>query len=102
MFNFPVCHQVVPETAKKAVFVVNGPVFGARYEILKSLVARSKLEYCIIITTANSAVHDTLRGSKENNDYESFHTIEEDVLKWMGNMVSIKLDWSIKILGGYE
>ena len=97
MFNFPVCHQVVPETAKKAVFVVNGPVFGARYEILKSLVARSKLEYCIIITTANSAVHDTLRGSKEYNDYESFHTIEEDVLKWMGNMVSIKLDWSIKI-----
>jgi len=78
--------EVVPKTAKKAVFVANGPFHGARYEVLKSLIKRSSLEYCVIITTANSAVHDILRGSKENNDGESFHIMEEDVLKWMGNM----------------
>ena len=82
---------MVPKTAKKAVFVANGPFHGARYQVLKSLIKRSNLEYCVIITTANSAVHDILRGSKENNDGESFHIMEEDVLKWMGNMVSIKL-----------
>ena len=90
-FWFSIYHQIVPETAKKAVFIANGPFHGTSYEVLKSLVKRSNLEYCVIITTVNSAVHDILRGSKDNNDYESFHIIEEDVLNWMGNMVSIRI-----------
>lgn len=78
--------EVVPKSAKKAVFIANGPFHGTSYKVLKSLIKPSNLEYCVIITTANAGVHDILRGGRESSEYESYHIMEEDVLKWMGNL----------------
>ena len=83
--------QVVSEGCKKAVFITTSPFQGAHLSVLKSLVKGSRLEYCVLITSAHVSVHHYLQygGSKmEGQEMEAFQKLEEDVLLWMGNLVN--------------
>nr|CAH0110281.1 unnamed protein product [Daphnia galeata] len=79
--------EVVPKNAKKGVFISSTAWHGTNYTILESLIKKSNLEYCVIITSAHVSIHHLLLwGSRESNDSEVLQKIEEDVLGWMGNV----------------
>ncbi|EFX74459.1 hypothetical protein DAPPUDRAFT_307302 [Daphnia pulex] len=79
--------EVVPKNIKKGVFISSTAWHGTNYNILESLIKKSNLEYCVIITSAHVSVHHLLLwGSRESNDSEVLQKIEGDVLGWMGNM----------------
>ena len=63
---------------------------GTNLKVLETLIRGTSLEYCVLITSAHVSVHHFLQwgGGKEGQDMEAFDKLEEDVLTWMGNMVS--------------
>ena len=85
--------QVVPETSKKAVFIISSAIQGTNYDILEHLIRGSKLEYCVVITSAHASLQNLLQWSGTTRDthqeIEAFQNLEEDILDWMGNMVFI-------------
>lgn len=86
--TFCIFLKVVPKNAKKGVFISSTAWHGTNYTILESLIKKSNLEYCVIITLAHVSIHHLLLwGSRESNDLEVLQKIEEDVLGWMGNVV---------------
>lgn len=85
---------MVPEQARKGVFVSSTPFHGTNHKILEGLIKKSKLEYCVIITAAHISVHHLLTwggGRRDGQELEAFNKLEQDVLAWMGNMVKKKL-----------
>ena len=85
-------HQVVPETSKKAVFIISSAIQGTNYDILEHLIRGSNLEYCVVITSAHASLQNMLQwsGTRDTHqEMEAFQNLEEDILDWMGNMVLI-------------
>lgn len=84
------------EEYKKAVFILSSPVFGTTKIILQDIIQNSSFEYCVLITSANARVHQFAKygGHQEGIDVMSiFHTLEEEMLEWMGNM-----DYTVEVL----
>ena len=81
--------QVVPENCKKAVFIVASAFQGTNLSVLKSLISKAHLSYCVLITSAHVSVHHHLKwgGTKDGHDIEAFQKLEEEILQWMGNLV---------------
>ncbi|KAJ9582040.1 hypothetical protein L9F63_003623 [Diploptera punctata] len=74
---------------KKAVFILSSPVHGTTKMILQDLIHNSSFEYCVLITSAHPRVHMFAKfgGHREGiEDMSLFHSLEEEMLEWMGNM----------------
>ena len=75
---------------KKAVFILCSPVHGTTKMILQDLIRNNSFEYCVLITSAHARVHMFAKygGHREGIEGMSlFHSVEEEMLEWMGNMV---------------
>nr|CAD7428759.1 unnamed protein product [Timema monikensis] len=81
--------QCGANSQKKAVFITCGPVHTTSRTILRDIIQASSFEYCVLITAAHPSVHQLAKyGARRetSNDMAAFHSLEEDMLQWMGNM----------------
>nr|CAD7263734.1 unnamed protein product [Timema shepardi] len=81
--------QCGTNSQKKAVFITCGPIHTTSRTILRDIIQASSFEYCVLITAAHPSVHQLAKyGARRetSNDMAAFHSLEEDMLQWMGNM----------------
>ncbi|XP_060044047.1 sec1 family domain-containing protein 2 isoform X2 [Erinaceus europaeus] len=75
----------------KAVFVLSCLLKGRTVEILKSVICRSRFQYCVVVTAVSHAVHLTANhvpaaAAAEMEGQPVFEQLEEKLCEWMGNM----------------
>lgn len=76
----------------KAAFLLSGPVRGTTATILQDVIQASSFQYCVVVTSAHTSVHTYARyGGREVDDAQLTSELEQNVLTWMGNMVSLGL-----------
>ena len=57
--------------------------------ILHDIIQASQFQYVVVITTASAGLHNFSRTGSSEDDRVFFEQVEERLLEWMGNMVSI-------------
>ncbi|XP_068243178.1 sec1 family domain-containing protein 2-like isoform X2 [Palaemon carinicauda] len=71
----------------KAVFMISNAIRDVTATTLKDIIEASKFQYCVVITSANPSVHAYARyGGRETDENMLMSQLEQDVLRWMGNM----------------
>ena len=57
--------------------------------ILHDIIQASQFQYVVVITTASAGLHNFSRTGSSEDDRVFFEQVEERLLEWMGNMVSM-------------
>ncbi|XP_066993468.2 sec1 family domain-containing protein 2 isoform X1 [Anabrus simplex] len=77
------------ENQKKAVFITSSPKLNTSRVILRDLIKSSYFEYCVLMTAVHPSVHHLAKYGtyrEGETDMSVFHSLETDMLQWMGNM----------------
>ncbi|XP_039288782.1 sec1 family domain-containing protein 2-like [Nilaparvata lugens] len=77
--------ESVPETHRKAVFIVGSAVVATAKAILRDITTAHHFHYCVVITAASAGVHMFAEKHQGDNDMAAFHHLESEMLTWMRN-----------------
>ena len=73
---------------RKAVFILGGPLYGTKMDILCDILRASSFQYVIVISSLSPAMHTIVNYGLGEDEGKTFAEVEDLILEWMGNMVA--------------
>ena len=81
--------ESAPPGAKKAVFILSGPISGASKVSLQAIIENSSLEYVVLISNCHPSVETWSQYPARDwntEDRAGYDQLEQNILAWMGNV----------------